>query len=870
VSYASYPYAGAPYAGNAVVDLTPSLSLSGPSGGLVGVASTNFTITYVNPTVSLIFTPSHFGIGGGGTFSPTTLSLSVGTPSGTFTFTPATVGQKRVGGTNDGSISGPTALTYNASLSSTTKNTYAAYSYGAAPYAGNAPTVSTDPSLWLSGPGGGLPGAPATFRITYVNPVSPITFSPSDGAGGTFSPAAIALTVASPTATFTYTPTTTGGTRTLTGTNAGGVIGPKPVFYVVTTPQLFVALPTVPHGPHGVASGNFTFSISSPLAGITTVTPVANASGTWNPTTVALSSAVLSATATFTPLSAGSIEIRATGNNSAATSAPVIYVSDGLVFYISAAGNDANDGQSPATPWLSAAQIMSYGVRRGGVYNFHGGDTFANVQIVVNDSNNGLLAGDLITFQSYGTGKAILRQLNSNIVPMKGTSCGGIKVKNLTLEGYGFTPTASTQGLVLFDGVGTLYNLSVIDCELKNAFYGVAYAYDSSAVVEAPTITGCEFHHLIGIGTLLQVGSNPVGGVYPFRNAVITGNTYRDIDGNITAVGNQQAVAAYVRDTNGCEWSGNLVHDIAATTVNGGAGLVTTHVTTVRAASNEIYNISGPGAMDAFGIDFDYSTRNSVAEFNYIHDLQSSGLVAFEYVAGSPLRPAGDPVWLNNTFRYNVIQNCASTHAGAFGFHGDNLSGVFVYNNTFVTTAGGSNYQFWYETAAGHAASNALNVRVYNNIFLSNTAAVKLTNFPAVAGTNAEQHWLNNLYYVGGGDPVFDWRGVTYTGLAAWQVATGQDLSALGTNPLLTDAFTAVIFNDASLITTLDKVTPLSNSPVINAGLNLTQAPYSYTGITSDFAGKAVPFGSNYDIGAIDMAGGFLVAWAVNANAGYA
>jgi len=96
---------------------TLSLGITGPSGGVVGVASSNFTVTATG-TISgtMVVTPGDGG--GGGSFTPATLSLSSGSPSGTFTYTPASTGAKSITLSNNGGASNPAAVNYTATASS--------------------------------------------------------------------------------------------------------------------------------------------------------------------------------------------------------------------------------------------------------------------------------------------------------------------------------------------------------------------------------------------------------------------------------------------------------------------------------------------------------------------------------------------------------------------------------------------------------------------------------------------------------------------------------------------------------------------------------------------------------------------------------
>lgn len=94
-------------------------TMTGPSGGLVGVASTAFTVGANGAiTGTVTITPSD-GIGGG-TFTPTSVSISSTTPTNTFVYTPATGGTKTISISDNGGLTDAASLTYNASTTSGT------------------------------------------------------------------------------------------------------------------------------------------------------------------------------------------------------------------------------------------------------------------------------------------------------------------------------------------------------------------------------------------------------------------------------------------------------------------------------------------------------------------------------------------------------------------------------------------------------------------------------------------------------------------------------------------------------------------------------------------------------------------------------
>ncbi|BDI27976.1 hypothetical protein CCAX7_000270 [Capsulimonas corticalis] len=95
-----------------------ALTLTGPTSGAVNAASTNFTVALSpigSTQSSRIVTPAVSGLAG--SFTPTTVTLSTGAPSATFTFTPTAAGTGTISVTNDGTLTNPSTISYVASSS---------------------------------------------------------------------------------------------------------------------------------------------------------------------------------------------------------------------------------------------------------------------------------------------------------------------------------------------------------------------------------------------------------------------------------------------------------------------------------------------------------------------------------------------------------------------------------------------------------------------------------------------------------------------------------------------------------------------------------------------------------------------------------
>lgn len=282
-----------------------AVTMTGPTSGTVGSPSTNFTVG-ANGTITgtVVVTPSDGGAGG--TFTPTTVSISSGSPTGTFTYTAASTGAKTISVTNDGSLTNPSNITYTASSAAAT-------------------------AVTLTGPTTSTVGSPSTNFTAGANGAitGTVVVTPSDGGGGgTFTPTTVSISAGTPTATFTYTAGST-GSKTISVTNNGSLTNPSNITLTASSAAATALSLTGPTGGvSGVASTNFTVTANGALSGSITVTPSdSSGGGAFTPTTVALSSGVLSGTFTYTPASTGAKSISITNTGSLTNPSALTYTS---------------------------------------------------------------------------------------------------------------------------------------------------------------------------------------------------------------------------------------------------------------------------------------------------------------------------------------------------------------------------------------------------------------------------------------------------------------------------------------------------------------------------------------------------------------
>ena len=193
-----------------LLNTASSVTLTGPTSGINGSTSTNFTVGSDLPvTSSIVVTPNDNG--GGGTFTPSTLIIGPEIPTATFTYTPASVGSKTISVANDGGLSNPSSITYTV-MSNTP-----------------ATTVS------FSGPTGGSINTNSTNFTVSTNGLitGNLIVTPNDnGDGGIFTPSSVTINSGTPTATFVYSPSSL-GEKIISITNNQSLINNTPVNYLV-------------------------------------------------------------------------------------------------------------------------------------------------------------------------------------------------------------------------------------------------------------------------------------------------------------------------------------------------------------------------------------------------------------------------------------------------------------------------------------------------------------------------------------------------------------------------------------------------------------------------------------------------------------
>jgi hypothetical protein len=185
----------------------------------------------------------------------------------------------------------------------------------------------------------------------------------------------------------------------------------------------------------------------------------------------------------------------------------------------------------------------------------------------------------------------------------------------------------------------------------------------------------------------------------------------------------------------------------------GPCGIWTAIANRVTIQHCESYRNRTGTAADGDGFDLDGGCTSCILQYNYAHDNDGAGILVYTY-DGAPQRDHG------NIVRWNVCQNNATKRRQygelMAGNDGDGMSGVEIYQNTFITN----------QPAEGVVAVHGkdMGVAFRNNLFLASSAIPMVR----IDQDNQALVFQGNLYW-GPGSPLAWLKGRTLDTLLDWR-----------------------------------------------------------------------------------------------------
>ncbi len=520
-------------------------------------------------------------------------------------------------------------------------------------------------------------------------------------------------------------------------------------------------------------------------------------------------------------------------------------VVQGTDYYVSASGSDGNSGTSPAEAWQTISKVNSTTFSPGDNIYFEGGQTFSG-SLSFSSTDSGTVLNP-VTVGSYGTGRATISSGTSR--GFYANNCEGFVLEDLIFVGSGGDDTSGSDGVFFYrQGGGAHLEYIRIDNLDVSGYYktGIIVGGNVSTGFRDVRITNCVVHDGgdIGISTYgkwpptsranedVYVGDcvvyNIRGQLAKTSNHTGNGILLWSIDG---------AIIEYCEAYNNGEFNSGKA--------GGPIGIWAWEANNAVIQFCESYDNDTNNNKDGGGFDLDGGVLNSVMQYNYSHGNTGAGYGIYQFTGAREFR--------NITVRYNISENDGLVGGyGGISLWSTNSAGGIqntnIYNNTVYVS---ENTQ-----GAGigdipdDGTTYIYNTEIYNNI------VVTVPNKKVVNIQDPSGGWTfkGNCYWTYGDNIEIDWDGTTYTSLAAWRSATGQETHdgndvGFEINPQLLDPGNGGTIGDPHNLTSLTAYQLNSNSALINAGLGL-QAEFGIDPGSQDYYGTPVPHSSQFDVGA--------------------
>jgi len=515
----------------------------------------------------------------------------------------------------------------------------------------------------------------------------------------------------------------------------------------------------------------------------------------------------------------------------------------GVTYYVSPTGNDRNAGTSVTKAWKTVGQVNGKNFAAGDRILFQGGAVFAGTLSFTAADRGSAVAP--IVVSRYGTGRATINGGNGSAISLYNTS--GFEIRSLTVVGSGRT-TNTGSGVNLYADLpgGVKLPYIRIDSVEASGFgkYGIVVgswngttgfsdvrvtyssAHDNARAGVSTYAMGLDAHQNIYFGHLLSYNNPGVPGM--------SGNSGSGITMGGVKGGVIERSVAY-----GNGWRCDAPE--------GPVGIWTYDSDGVLIQHNESYGNRTNGKADGGGYDLDQNTRNSTLQYNYSHDNDGAGFL----LAHSP----DNTNHAGNVVRYNVSQNDGRKNsAGSIVVWGRTI-GAEIYNNTvYVAPSGSGTPRAVMVHNASIATQDVKNVHFRNNTFYAEGGVTLLWVSADQLNGAVDLRFEGNNYFAGANAPKLTWGNTTYTALANWRTASGQEMLggvAVGfqVDPGFNSAGNGGAIGNADLLANLTAYQLNAISPLIDKGLDLKLKFGTSTGPT-DFYSGTIAVGPGYDIGA--------------------
>lgn len=503
----------------------------------------------------------------------------------------------------------------------------------------------------------------------------------------------------------------------------------------------------------------------------------------------------------------------------------------GTTYYVDCSASSNGSG-TQASPWNSTASVNAVTFQPGDQILFDRGTTCSG-NLAPRGSGS---SSAPVTVDAYGTGALPVIAAGSGATAAVELSDQSYwNIQDLKITGgvdYGVYITGNTANAVI-----TNINLTNLDVSAATGTTtvrgdsGEVYVYPlgTKEVINNVVINGVTAHDAnVGEGifvggaygafppgtTVASPGNTPIG-----QNITIENSTAYTVAGDgilMTMVQNGTIQNSVAHNSGACSSCGSTP-----------SGLWEWYCQNCTLQYNESYSNHTWGSSDGGAFDIDNYNSNNTLQYNYGHNNDGYCLAVFGDHGFTPV---------NDVFRYNVCadnEQKSSSSSDEMDLWQTASTNVQLYNNTFYFNPANAR-PFLQQTTSGASG-----------LFKNNIVYATQPNLLETTGSFV---FDNNIYYVStGSTPTFKHNGTSYTGLSAYQSATGQDPHSLSSNPLLNNP----TYTATGVSLTAD--TLQAGSPAFGAGVNVCQGIAGCSMGTQDYFGDPVTTAGTHAIGAQDI-----------------
>lgn len=518
-------------------------------------------------------------------------------------------------------------------------------------------------------------------------------------------------------------------------------------------------------------------------------------------------------------------------------------------YYLSATGNDANAGTTPATAWLTFANVNTTNFAPGDFLFLEGGSTFTGtIFLDANDADGG--AANPFVIDSYGAGNATINAGNGFGIYTLNTA--GLEIRNLIVTGSGMNVNTEYGVRMVNDLPGNIKKDYIRITNLIVSGFrevGISFLGDNGdSGFNDIIVSNCIVHDCLDRGIDMWGDFNQFKTGYSHSNLLVENCEVYNIIGYNK--GEHSGNGIVMSDVQNAVIEYCVAYDcgFGNTNCGGPVGIWFWDSDQVVIQYCESYNISSGTVTgcDGGGFDLDGGVTNGTMQYNYSHDNDGAGYLIGQFSVARPMS--------NITCRYNISQNDALTNGGStylFNLSTGTINNVQIYNNTFYLSNSPTNPQeanfYMLDFLPGYT-----NIDVYNNIFYSN-GGVDLIYIPVGAGYDAD--FYGNLYYSTGAFNI-DYKGTNYGNLNAFRTGSGKEIwnatnTGIEGNPGLISPGTGGIIGFGNPLTTLFDYQLITGALAYNNGLDLA-TEFGLNVGPQDFYGNPSFSSASQDIGAYE------------------